>query len=447
MSRRSMPVRCLQVVFGMVILTAGAMAQSHPEYISFGSSKGALYRPDEGPKPHIGIVIAHRSVSFMSHIAARELSRRGFMVMAMATRFENNEPNVIFEDIALDVRRGVEFLRSQDGITHVVLFGHSGGGATMSFYQAVAENGPAASKGPNKIVQGDSERLANLAPADAVVLADAHPGVGVNLLRRLDPRVIDESDPFTLDDSLDPLNPEVGYNPNGPSKYTENFKKRYHEAQSARMNRLVDKALSIVKRMESEDYLYRDNDLFLVTQRESGGLRRYDPSISDVTYEPRRLLKDDGTIETRIVERYRPKQSGRRGSAALRGGRLGQRGDSDGRRQLSWRNTRVYTVRSFLSTVAIRSTDSIDRIDWTSTNNSVPNNMSNVNAPTLVVAMGAYSFIRDGEVIFEHTAAEDKEFIIIEGATHDMVPIDRERFPNMTANFFDYVAAWINERF
>jgi hypothetical protein len=73
--------------------------------------------------------------------------------------------------------------------------------------------------------------------------------------------------------------------------------------------------------------------------------------------------------------------------------------------------------------------------------------MSNVNAPTLVVAMGAYSFIRDGEVIFEHAAAEDKEFIIIEGATHDMVPIDRERFPNMTANLFDYVTAWINERF
>src|SRR5215471_9692479 len=158
---------------------AGAIsfAQSNPAYIQFTPSavKGALYKPDAGPAPHVAILLIHRTANFLSHIGAKELSKRGFLVLAMNPRSDNNEAAVRWEDNALDVRSGVEFLRRQSGITKVLLFGHSGGGPTMSFYQAVAEKGPSYCQGGNKLTQCGSE-LANLPRADGIIFRDAHPG-------------------------------------------------------------------------------------------------------------------------------------------------------------------------------------------------------------------------------------------------------------------------------
>ena len=70
----------------------------------------------------------HRTSNYLTHRACTELSRRGFLMLCMNTRFENNEPAVDFEQLPLDVKTGVEFLRRQPGITKVVLFAHSGGG-------------------------------------------------------------------------------------------------------------------------------------------------------------------------------------------------------------------------------------------------------------------------------------------------------------------------------
>jgi hypothetical protein len=144
-----------------------AFAQPNPAYIQFtpNAVKGALYRPDSGPAPHVGILITHRTSNFLSHIGAKELSKRGFLVLAMNPRSDNNEAAVRWEDNALDVRSGVEFLRRQSGISKVLLFGHSGGGPTMSFYQAVAKSGPSYCQGPNKLTQCGNN-LANLPKAD-----------------------------------------------------------------------------------------------------------------------------------------------------------------------------------------------------------------------------------------------------------------------------------------
>ena len=119
----------------------GRAAQSAPTFVSLGPAEAALYKPDSGPAPHVGIVVIHRTADYMRHPACTELSRRGFMMLCVNTRFTNNEELVRFEDIALDVKAAVQFLRKQPGITKVLLFGHSGGGPTVSFYQAVAENG------------------------------------------------------------------------------------------------------------------------------------------------------------------------------------------------------------------------------------------------------------------------------------------------------------------
>src|SRR4029077_19018081 len=128
-----------------------AAAQSKPEFIAFqGITKAAIYRPDAGPAPHVGVLVMHRTANYLAHRACTELSRRGFLMLCMNTRYENNEPQVDFEKLPLDVKTGVEFLRRQAGITKVVLFAHSGGGPLMALYQAVAEKGVAYCKGANK---------------------------------------------------------------------------------------------------------------------------------------------------------------------------------------------------------------------------------------------------------------------------------------------------------
>jgi hypothetical protein len=292
----------------LLLLASGiAFAQSGPLYISFipGATKGALYKPDSGPAPHIAILLAHRTSNFMNHIATRELAKRGFMVLGMNPRSDNNEAAVNWEQNALDIKQGVEFLRKQPGITKVLLLGHSGGGPTMSFYQAVAETGVSYCKGPNKLTECN-DNLAGLPKADGIVFVDAHPGNSVNGLRSLNPALIDDNDPKKIDPALDPYNPANGYKADGTSSYSDAFKNKYHEAQSARMNRLIERALKERRDMKTCASPYPDDDIFLVVRGEGARLMELDRTIHHATEKPRKLLKNDGTIVTQIVESVRP---------------------------------------------------------------------------------------------------------------------------------------------
>src|SRR6266545_5159446 len=109
------------VMLSAVALSAPLFAQSNPLYIQFapGAVKGALYKPDSGPAPHVAVLLIHRTSNFLAHPATRELSKRGFMVLGMNPRSDNNEAAVNFEATALDIKSGVEFLRRQPGITKV----------------------------------------------------------------------------------------------------------------------------------------------------------------------------------------------------------------------------------------------------------------------------------------------------------------------------------------
>jgi hypothetical protein len=71
------------------------------------------------------VLVIHRTADYLRHPACTELSRRGFMVLCMNTRFTNNEMLVRFEEFALDVKAGVQFLRTQPGATLVQWFGVS----------------------------------------------------------------------------------------------------------------------------------------------------------------------------------------------------------------------------------------------------------------------------------------------------------------------------------
>ena len=424
------------------ILTAIALAcasplaaQSPPMYVQFSPStvKGALYKPDSGPAPHIAILIIHRTANVLGSPATRELASRGFMVLAVNPRSDNNEAAVNFEANALDIKSGVEFLRKQPGITRILLWGHSGGGPATSFYQAVAERGASYCRGPNKLIECD-EALAGLPRADGLILVDAHPGISVNLLRSLNPAVIDESDPQKLDPSLDPFNPANGYKDGAP-RYSDDFKRRYFRAQADRMNRLIDRALAELKAMRSGTATYPDDNAMVLTRFEGARLMELDPTIHHASLKPQKLLKNDGTIVTQIVESVRlPARGYDKRNASFDGG------------------VRMTTVRTFLSANAIRGKDSLDEIDWCSSNNSTDCALPNITIPTLVTAMGAHYFIRDSEIHFERSASRDKDFIVIEGATHGIAPCTAcEKTPgqygNSQKNFFDYVSAWIKARF
>jgi len=415
------------LLLSLFVLCAEASAQSNPMYVQFtpGSVKGALYKPDAGPAPHVAVLLIHRTANFLSHIATTELARRGFMVLAMNPRSDNNEAAVHFEDNALDIKSGIEFLRKQPGVTRVVLLGHSGGGPATSFYQAVAEKGVSYCRGPNKLVECD-ESLAGLPRADGLVLVDAHPGVSVNGLRSLNPAVRDERDPSKIDPSLDPFNPANGYDPGHPH-YSETFKQQYFAAQAQRMNRLIDLAKAAVAK--------KDDDVFLVVRGEGARLMELDPSIHHSTVKPRKLLKNDGTVVTQIVDSVRPIGRG-----------------SEAQNASFSTGSRLLTARSFLSANAIRAHDSMDDIDWCSSNNSTPCALKVVTIPLLVTAMGAHYFIRDNEIHFDVAASPDKDFIVVEGATHGIRPCTAcERTPgqyaNSVRNYFDYVQRWITERF
>ena len=410
-------------------------AQSNPTYIQFSpaSVKGALYKPDNAPAPHVAVLIIHRTANVLGSPAALELSRRGLMVLAVNPRSDNNEAAVNFEANALDIKSGVDFLRRQPGIRSVLLWGHSGGGPATSFYQAVAEQGPSYCRGPGKLTECD-DALAGLPKADALILVDAHPGISVNGLRSLNPAVVDERDSRKLDPALNPFNPANGYK-DGASRYSDDFKRKYFKAQADRMNRLIDAALTEIRAMKSGGAPYPDNDAMVITRFEGARLMELDPSIHHATLKPRKLLQNDGTIVTRIVESVRrPARGYEARNASFEGG------------------ARVVTLRSFLSANAIRAKDSLDHIDWCSSNNSTRCAVEKITIPTLITAMGAHYFIRDSEIHYEASASRDKDFIVIEGATHGFSPCvacesTPGQYANSQRNFFDYVTKWINARF
>ncbi|MDX1498491.1 MAG: hypothetical protein R3176_01255 [Woeseiaceae bacterium] len=420
-----------------------------PEYIQFSPNAvmGALYRPDPAvyPEPRVAVVNMHRTENRLAHISMREMAKRGFVILGMNPRCQNNEAKCApWENNALDVKQGVLFVKSLPGIERVILMGGSGGGPTMSFYQAVAENGIGFCQQAQKLTKCP-DSLTGLPAADAIVFRDAHLGNGANALRSLNPAVVNDAEIMAvnalprIDPALDPFSPANGYKPNGPSTYSAAFKERYFRAQSARMNRLIAIAEERMARIEAGTYQYPDDGPFVIPMSDNSRLMRLDPTIDHATASPRKLLKNNGTIEDCcVVESVRPVSSSPEENASF------------------WDGTRIMTLRSFLSTRAIRSTHSMTEIDYCSSNNSTVCNVQHISVPVLVAAMGGHYFLRNTEIFYEAAASEDKDYIVIEGAVHGITPCTKcmppgeaydGRYDNSVRNYFDYVAAWINERF
>ncbi len=270
-------------------------------------------------------------------------------------------------------------------------------------------------------------------------------------MRSINPAVINDAEILyhnaapRLDTRLDPFNPDNGFNPNGPSRYSDEFKQTYFMAQSRRLNNLIDIALDMREQIEAGTHTYTDDAPFIIPSGDLSRLMSLDPSIHHSTNEPRKLLKDDGKIEDCcLVESVRPPMRGNGPNLTPEG------------HKTFWGGARFLSVRSFLSVRAIRSTNSLDDIDYCTSNNSTICNVRQISVPVQVTAMTGHYFVRNSESIYENAGSSDKDFVAIEGATHggrpcrDCMPVGQTydgRYDNVVKNEFDYLANWINERF
>jgi hypothetical protein len=200
-----------------------------------GESHGTLYT--RGGERCVAMFM-HPRGDMQRHYAMPRLLEAGIATFGQAGRFINNDVNLIHERLILDVAAAIARLRER-GFQKVVLVGNSGGGALYSFYQSQAATAP-----PGRLedtAAGDPCDLnkLELPPADGLVQLATHLGQGRLMLEIIDPSLVDENDPLSLDPSLDMYDPSNGFRPlPAASKYAAEFLTRYRQAQAARVARI-----------------------------------------------------------------------------------------------------------------------------------------------------------------------------------------------------------------
>jgi alpha-beta hydrolase superfamily lysophospholipase len=210
-----------------------------------GAPLGArLYLPARG-EPDTALLVMHPRGDFARHYLAPLAAGAGYALLGANSRYLGNDADALHERLCLDVAGAVGWLRDR-GFAQVVLVGNSGGGSLFALYLQQASLAPAAR--PAAAPSGDRVPLSrfDLPAADGLVLLAAHLGEGRFLLERLDPSLVDESDPTAADPRLDMYDPRNGYRPleEGPSRYPRDFVAEFRAAQRARCERLDAQALA-----------------------------------------------------------------------------------------------------------------------------------------------------------------------------------------------------------
>jgi len=200
-----------------------------------GESHGTLFT--RGGERTVAMFM-HPRGDMQRHYAMPRLLEAGIATFGQAGRFINNDVNLIHERLILDVAASIRRLRER-GFAKIVLVGNSGGGALFSFYQSQAATPP-----PGRLedtAAGDPCDLnkLDLPEADGLVQLATHLGQGKLMLEIIDPSLVDENDPLSIDPALDMYDPANGFQPlPQASKYAADFLERYRRAQSARVARI-----------------------------------------------------------------------------------------------------------------------------------------------------------------------------------------------------------------
>jgi pimeloyl-ACP methyl ester carboxylesterase len=418
-------------------LAAGiAIAQTAPPpaskivYVDLGNAaNGIMYEPaTPGAKARIALIATNIGTNNLRQVPGPLLSQRGYRVLLL-----NHYGDWIgYEEMVPALAAAVKHLRGVAGVEKVLLLGHSGGGPLMTFYQNLATNGPKVCQGPEKLYPCRGS-LSNMPKADGLILLDSHIGTGFEQLTYTDPANSSAMRPTARDAALDMFDPRNGFVAGGPaSKYSPEFKRKFFAAQGERNRSVIEYATERLALIEKGKGDYKDDEPFVVPA--SGArLLQPDPSILSRTHDPHPLLHPDGTVSTQIVPSVRPAVRQERSVT----GSLAQ-------------STKVTTVRRFLAGFALRTTpdynmteDSITGIDWASSSTSAMSNIQGVTAPTVIVAMTCHYFLVPDEIIYNNSPAKDKQYVLLEGASHVFTPC-RPEFGDTSKRLFDFLDDWIS---
>jgi pimeloyl-ACP methyl ester carboxylesterase len=187
-----------------------------------------LYWHPAGARPTTALIATHYNVDVSEHYLAEYVASRGYGFLGWNTRYRGNETYFLLEQAVIDIGVGVRWLRESAGVDTVVILGNSGGGSLMGAYQSQATEpniAPAAG-----MTMPDA--ALDLLPADLYISLNAHPGRPDVLTAWLDPSVVDENDPLSVDPELDMFaeGRDVPFDPA--------FVERYRAAQRDRNNRI-----------------------------------------------------------------------------------------------------------------------------------------------------------------------------------------------------------------
>ncbi|MFF5010940.1 alpha/beta hydrolase [Streptomyces phaeochromogenes] len=342
-----------------------------------------------GGRPSAAVMICHPTANFLGHYALGGLADRGYAGIGFTTRYVGNDTSLILENCLLDMGAMVRHLREL-GYEKVVLVGNSGGASIVPYYQAQARR-PSVS---HPAGGGPDLTKADLPPADAIVMLNAHPSRARLSTEWLDPAVSDELRPFDRDPALDMFNPE-----NGPP-FAPEFVERYRAAQLARNRRITSWAEAQLRTITSAGHLPTGlDDMAFVVQGTSADLRFLDTTIDPSDRETGTTLWGAPEVANHLP-------------AGI---------------------SRVTTLRSWLNQW------SYDR-----TNGNALRWLAEIDVPTLIIAGTAdpaVPLILGREMRDAATTAPTVELVEIQGATHYF-----SDQPGLLSEALDELTSWIDKK-
>ncbi len=232
----------------------------------FNPCQGLYFKP-AGEQPKTALIATHYNVDFSEHYLGPYMAQRGFGFLGWNTRFRGNEAFFLLEHALVDIGAGVRWLREQAGVEQVVILGNSGGGSLMGAYQSQAL-GVTMTPTPDLKLP---EALHNLIPAQLYISLCAHLGRPEVLTDWFDPSITDESDPTSIDESLNMFNPQHG------PPYDDAFIQRYRAAQKARNERITQWCYAELERLTELKMFDRAFNMYRTWA---------DPRLMDGTLDP-----------------------------------------------------------------------------------------------------------------------------------------------------------------
>lgn len=239
-------------------LPAGTESVNVPMRTADGAAvNGTLYSRGT---PKTVCCVMHPREYLGCHYLVPSLIDAGVAIWVQGVRSVGNDLRLEHEQGLLDVAVGLEWLRDR-GFENIVLIGNSGGSGLYSYYLQQCSLAP-----ERRVLRSPTGKATGLDAAvlpavDALVYLAPHPGQGRLLMNCIDPSVIDEMDPLSVDSELDPIDVRNGYAEGGLSRYTVEFTARYRAAQQARIQRLDDRARELLAiRQDARKHLKESNE-------------------------------------------------------------------------------------------------------------------------------------------------------------------------------------------